>query len=280
MGAHEPVLIVDDDGELARLISQLLQAAGLSTLHLSDGDRVLDLAIEQQPALILLDIGLPRADGRDLLRGLKAHARTFHIPVFIHTGRSNHADRLAALELGADDYIEKPFDPTLLARRIVYRIAKVAVEDDGTPSEADRRSSQNLRIARQERLSQGKIRLTSTPGRPPILVVEDDNNLRQCICDILEDEGLDAWPARNGQEALDLLHKRSLRPSLILLDHSMPDMDGAEFQDRLFRDRTIPPTPVVIMSDAGPDAGKGSGSWLQKPIDFADLLSVVSEATG
>jgi len=128
MPVRSKVLVVDDDGALLRLLSRLLDANGLTGIHLSDGDRVLEVAIDQQPDLILLDVGLPSADGRDVLRALKAHPDTFRIPVFVHTGRSSQEDRTAAFELGADDYFEKPFDPHMLTRRIAHRIVKLGAE--------------------------------------------------------------------------------------------------------------------------------------------------------
>jgi DNA-binding response OmpR family regulator len=274
MDTRGTALIVDDDLELAKLLTRIARNVDLSTIHLSDGHQVVDVAVDQQPDLILLDVGLPHADGRDLLRDLKAHPRTFRIPVFVHTGRTSQVDRLAALGLGADDYFEKPFDPALLIRRIVRRISKTA-RDKSTRDEVDRRSSQNLRAARQERRSRRTLGAIPVGSSRPILVVEDDNDVRECICDILNDEGMEAWAARTGREALDLMRRYSLHPSLIILDLAMPDMDGSEFQRQLRGDWLVPPPRVAMMSDLGPDSGTGVGLWLQKPIDADDLLSIV-----
>jgi len=277
MERGDRLLIVDGDAELGRRLCDLANTMGLLAIVFDDGDRVVDLAADQQPDLILLDLALPRADGRDLLRALKAHPRTFHIPVFVQAGVTAPTDRLAILELGADDYFEKPVDPTILVRRIKNRLRKLhSAGESGPPSEVDRRSSERLRVERQIRQSQGRILVDRR--HQAVLVVEDDQDVRQCICEILEDEGFEAWPARNGREALDLLRKHALRPSLILLDLAMPVLDGREFHARLSRDATLPTTRVVLMSDVAPDATLALLPWLRKPIDLAALLAAVAEA--
>ncbi len=271
------LLVVEDDDQLLRVLCRVAQAAGLSTIALYDGAKVLSVAAEHRPDAIVLDVGLIGADGRDILRALKTDPRTSHIPVFVHTGRSDHADRVAALELGADDYFEKPFDLGMLVRRIQHRVDKLRVMGAPSPTgDVDRRQAQLLRNERQERLSSGKFRVGTPSTRAPILVVEDDNDIRQSICDILEDEGHTTWSARNGQEAFDLLRQQDSSPSLILLDLEMPTMDGREFHERFSRDTTMAPTPVVVMSAAGPDAKLGSLPWLKKPMSLTELLAAVS----
>jgi len=223
-------------------------------------------------------MGLIGADGRDVLKSLKTDHRTSHIPVFVHTGRSDHSDRLAAFALGAEDYFEKPFDLGMLVRRILHRIERQRSEQDPSSESAlDRLQASLLRNERQERLSSGKFRVGTVSLRAPILVVEHDSDTRQSICAILEDEGHTTWSARNGQEALDLLHEKATTPSLILLDLAMPAMVGFEFLERLSRDTTIPPTAVVVMSGADPDGRMASLRWLKKPMSLVDLLSIVSE---
>jgi CheY-like chemotaxis protein len=272
------LLVVEDDDQLLRLLCRMAQAAGLSTIAVYDGAKVLSVAREHHPDIIVLDVGLAGADGRDVLKSLKTDPRTSHIPVFVHTGRSDHSDRLAAFALGADDYFEKPFDLGMLIRRILHQLEKLRVAEDPTvESEIDRLQADLFRSDRQERLSSGKFRIGARSTRAPILVVEDDNDIRQSICEILEDEGLATWNARNGKEALELLHKQSSTPSLILLDLQMPTMDGFEFHERLSREPAISPTPVVLMSAGGPDPRLSSLPWLKKPMSLADLLSAVSK---
>jgi CheY-like chemotaxis protein len=278
MQTPSTLLVVEDDAQLLRLLCRVAQNAGLSTIAISDGGQVLGIARERRPDVIVLDIGLVGTDGRDVLRLLKADPRTSLIPVFVHTGRSDYVDRLAALALGADDYFEKPFDVGMLMRRVLHRIEKLRASEERNPeSELDRVQAELLRTQREERISSGTIRIGAPSNRAPILVVDDDPDTRQRICEILEDEGLVTWSARSGQEALDLLRKQSATPSLILLDLEMPTMDGREFHERLSRDTTLPPTPVVVMSGIGPDPSMGSLPWLKKPMSLSDLLAAVSK---
>jgi CheY-like chemotaxis protein len=127
--------------------------------------------------------------------------------------------------------------------------------------------------------NQRKRRATSERLPRRILVVEDDNDIRRSVCDILQDEGFTTWSARNGREALDLLHEQRSAPSLILLDLMMPVMDGWQLYERLSHDATFHPIPVVIMSAHMRDARLPSLNWLQKPVKLDRLLSAVGDAT-
>jgi DNA-binding response OmpR family regulator len=283
------ILIVDDDEQLQRLLCRRALAVGLSTTALFDGTRVLEVAVEQRPALILLDVGLPGIDGRDVLKALKSEPLTRHIPVFVHTGRSEHSDRIVAFTLGADDYFEKPFDIDMLMRRILRHIERVRASSEepessselaAQPHEVDQQQAEVLRADRQKRLSRGKIPTSLERKSRCILVVEDDNEIRRSVCDILQDEGFATWSAKNGREALDLLYEQPSMPSLILLDLMMPVMDGWQFHERLARDRKIPPIPVVVMSAHARDAMMRSLPWLQKPIRLERLLSTIGELSG
>jgi CheY-like chemotaxis protein len=296
------------------------------------------MAADEQPSLILLEFQVAGRDGSDILRELKHDQRTRGIPVFMCTGGHMPSDRLLALELGADDYFEKPLDVDLLIERMVHqvrngpsvmagpsdttRVPAPAIEsathcescrrtteivsmvhshtaqvawvcsacrsalsscwEDVTSaprsSQMDRQQVEVLQADRQERRSQGKIRLTSEPAAQSILVVEDDNDIRRSVCDILEDEGFATLSARNGLEALELLRDQPTAPSVILLDLMMPVMDGWQFHLRLANDTTIPPIPVVVMSAYARDGRIASLQWLQKPIRLERLLSAIGEA--
>ena len=119
------ILIVDDEHMIHNALRRACARAGFASLAVLDGARTFELALSMRPDLILLDIHMPTADGRDVLRTLKGDERTATIPVFIHSGCSEHKDRLSALELGADDYFEKGYDLTLLFRRVAHTLALV-----------------------------------------------------------------------------------------------------------------------------------------------------------
>jgi CheY-like chemotaxis protein len=112
----------------------------------------------------------------------------------------------------------------------------------------------------------------------PVLVVEDDKDIRESLCDFLDDQGIPALAAKNGQEALDFL-REGARPSVILLDLMMPVMDGRELMQCMERDPSIPRTPVVVVSALTPDETLKSVVWLQKPVRVERLLSAIAAAT-
>lgn len=108
-----------------------------------------------------------------------------------------------------------------------------------------------------------------------ILVVEDDEDIRSAMVDILESEGYHAESATNGQEALELLHKIS-KPCLVLLDMMMPIMNGREFLDKIMEDAILAPIPVLIVSAiADKSDTTGAVGFLKKPVDIDMVMKMV-----
>lgn len=114
----EKILIVEDEAKLAALLSDYLKQAGFSTILLADGARAGEVIREQKPDLILLDIMLPGKDGMEICKEVRAFSR---VPIIMVTALVEEIDRLLGLELGADDYICKPFSP----REVVARVKAV-----------------------------------------------------------------------------------------------------------------------------------------------------------
>jgi len=110
-----PLLIIDDDAELCALLTEFLAREGFSVVSEHDGQKGLDLALEGDFALVVLDLMLPSLDGFAVMKQLRAKSR---IPVLMLTARGEDVDRIVGLELGADDYLAKPFNPRELAARI------------------------------------------------------------------------------------------------------------------------------------------------------------------
>jgi len=109
------VLIVEDEREIARIARDYLQHAGFGVIAASDGAQALDLARARKPDLIVLDLGLPKIDGVEVAKTLR---RESSVPIIMVTARVAESDRLRGLELGADDYITKPFSPRELVARV------------------------------------------------------------------------------------------------------------------------------------------------------------------
>src|SRR5712692_6261559 len=109
------ILLIDDDVELCALLQELLKREGFDVQMEHDGPKGLERAQSEQFDLIVLDVMLPRLDGFDVLRQLR---RSSMVPVLMLTARGEDVDRIVGLELGADDYLPKPFNPRELTARI------------------------------------------------------------------------------------------------------------------------------------------------------------------
>ncbi len=121
------VLVVDDELKITRLLRDYLQQAGFSVLTAADGPSALTVARRDQPDMIVLDLGLPGLDGLDVTRALRT---TSDVPIIMLTARADESDRIVGLELGADDYLVKPFSPKELVARVraVLRRVDASVE--------------------------------------------------------------------------------------------------------------------------------------------------------
>jgi two-component system alkaline phosphatase synthesis response regulator PhoP len=109
------VLVVDDEPKIAALARDYLEHAGFAVLVAGEGHGALALARSRRPDLVVLDLGLPGLDGLDVARALR---RDSDVPILMLTARTDEADRIAGLELGADDYVTKPFSPRELVARV------------------------------------------------------------------------------------------------------------------------------------------------------------------
>src|ERR671923_1500661 len=109
------VLVIDDDVELCELLAQYLKAEGFDLEAVANGEQGVGRALSGDHALVVLDVMLPAMQGFEVLRQIRAQS---HIPVLMLTARGDDLDRILGLELGADDYLPKPFNPRELAARI------------------------------------------------------------------------------------------------------------------------------------------------------------------
>ena len=117
MGAKK-ILIVDDDVNICELLRLYLSKEGFDTVVCNDGESALRLAIDDKPDLVLLDIMLPKLDGWQVCRGIR---RESDVPIIMTTAKGETFDKILGLELGADDYVTKPFD----AKEVVARVKAV-----------------------------------------------------------------------------------------------------------------------------------------------------------
>ena len=125
----EKILIVEDDKDIAKMLEYNLKKEGFKVIGASDGEDALDLAVRQYPDLILLDLMLPGIDGLEVCKSLKKEGKTSAIPVIMLTAKGQESDKVVGLELGADDYVTKPFSPRELIARIKAVLRRVTEKD-------------------------------------------------------------------------------------------------------------------------------------------------------
>jgi DNA-binding response OmpR family regulator len=129
------VLVVEDDPDIAELVVRYLDKAGYSTMRVSSGRDALDSVRTKPPDLMVLDLMLPHVDGLEVCRLLRANEKTAGIPIIMLTARADESERIVGLEIGADDYLAKPFSPNELVARIkaLLRRAYRAIPERARP---------------------------------------------------------------------------------------------------------------------------------------------------
>ena len=149
------VLVVDDETKILRLARDYLEHAGFAVLTTATGTEALAAARQARPDLIVLDLGLPDQDGLDVTRALRKES---NVPIIMLTARGDESDKLVGLELGADDYLTKPFSP----KELVARVRAVLRRTEKTLSSPDRE------IIRTAELTLDLPRMRATLGQRPI----------------------------------------------------------------------------------------------------------------
>ncbi len=120
------ILVVEDSPTVQYVLTDMLVSGGYQVLKAVDGEEALRVAVERQPQLILLDVILPKLNGYQVCRQLKATPETAHIPIIMITSKSKDSDRHWAIEQGADDYIVKPFE----SQAVLETVGRFAPQTD------------------------------------------------------------------------------------------------------------------------------------------------------
>jgi len=152
------ILVVDDEPRIAEICRDYLERAGFKVSVAGNGADALTLSRTKHPDLVVLDLGLPTMDGLDVMRALRKRS---NVPIIILTARVEESDKLIGLELGADDYLTKPFSP----KELVARVRAVFRRVDGGAEQSDvvRAADVTLDVPRmQARVEKRAIELTST----------------------------------------------------------------------------------------------------------------------
>lgn len=155
------IMLIEDDADLYSLIQYNLEKDGFKFVGSHTGKGALDLCRREKPDLVILDIMLPDSDGLDICKGIRAHPDLAHLPVIFLTARASETDRIVGLELGANDYIVKPF----FVRELIARI-KIHFRGQTQPAKLLKVGDLQLDAARcQVELAGHEISLTATEFR-------------------------------------------------------------------------------------------------------------------
>lgn len=206
------ILVVEDEPKLAQLMIDYLQASNYRTHHIADGNEVLNYVQQTPPDLMLLDLMLPGRDGLTLCREIR---RFSELPIIMVTARTEEIDRLLGLEIGADDYICKPFSP----REVVARVKTILRRVKRSPEEAQQASHLQIDESRfqaswreqQLELTPAEFRLLKTLALEPGKVFSREQLLNHLYDDyrVVTDRTIDS-------------HIKNLRRKLENLDAEQP----------------------------------------------------------
>jgi DNA-binding response OmpR family regulator len=203
-----PILVVDDDAKIVRLVRTYLERDGFSVVTAADGPSALQAIETHQPALVVLDLMLPELDGRAVIRAVRRDEEAAATPILMLSARGSTVDRIAGLEDGADDYLPKPFSPAELVLRvksILRRSAATATGPEAAGVAAAAPTRPPLHRAdlvvdpdRHEVTRAGKIvPLTRVEFRLLLTILEADGRV------LSRDQLLDAVYGHDGADVLD-----------------------------------------------------------------------------
>ena len=171
---RETILVVDDNKEIVYSISGLLKYEGYNTVKAYDGMEALKALEENRIDLILLDVMMPRMNGLSALMKLREN---YHIPVIILSAKTEESDKVSGLMLGADDYVEKPYNPAELTARVKAHLRRYHAWGGGAPKEdEDRIVNGGLVLDKKQRIAiaEGEeVRLTATEYKILLLLMEN-----------------------------------------------------------------------------------------------------------
>lgn len=244
------VLLVEDDNDTYELYSEVLASAGFSVVGADNGEDAVKRALAQSPDIIVMDYDLRGMDGGLATELLKRNPRTRHIPIMMLTGHVARRRLEQARGAGCDAFLTKPCS----LDDLLGEVKRLLPSDDTRPANAT------------------------------VMLVEDDDDIRHSISELLVEDGFSVVGAAHGREALELLARMSEPPRVILLDLMMPVMDGWTFRSCQLADPRLASIPVVILSATQglPQHAEQLriNEFLRKPFDGPTLLDAVFRHLG
>ncbi len=197
---ERPILVVDDDAKIVRLVRTYLERDGFAVVTAADGPAALDAIERHRPALVVLDLMLPELDGRAVIRAVRRDDEAGATPILILSARGSTLDRIAGLEDGADDYLPKPFSPAELVLRVksILRRTAAAGASAYAPGTTLEQADLMIDLDRHEVTRDGQpIPLTRVEFRLLVTLVEAGGRV------LTRDQLLDAVYGQDQAEVLD-----------------------------------------------------------------------------
>ena len=284
-GARCCIVIADDNADYAESTAFILRAQGHSVHVAYDGLQALALVESQRPDVLLLDIGLPKLNGYDVARRVRALETGRGLLLVAITGWGQERDRELANEAGFDQHLVKPVDPEALMKIIARR--PCASAPDGAAS-SSRSPAADPAVAAETRRTTpvASTRETRTDGgdvtRRRVLVVDDNEDVRTSVSDMLRDAGYEVEAAPDGTAAVDLAER--WRPHCVLVDLNMPIVNGYELARQLRARHSPAQMKLVMMSGmalnaAVHDSAKRAGfddaiDKMAKPEQWVQILQL------
>jgi DNA-binding response OmpR family regulator len=217
-----PILVVDDDAKIVRLVRTYLEREGYRVVTAADGPAALDAIERHRPALVVLDLMLPELDGRAVTRAVRRDDEAGETPILILSARGSTIDRIAGIEDGADDYLPKPFSPSELVVRVKAILRRAAARPTGSESPAaDTTAGRGGRIPHDDLTVDPERREVAISDRPVSLTHPEFRRLETLLAAdgrvLSRDQLLDAVYGSDQSEILDRtidVHIRRLRDKL------------------------------------------------------------------
>ena len=239
------VLIAEDEVDTAKLIQTFVEARGFSTAVAYNGLEALEKVEQDIPDLILLDLKMPKMDGFEVINRLKKDSKTDKIPIIVITSYDVPGTREKCYLLGANEFLTKPISEEKLIEEIMGQLRKIEM------------------IQEKKR----------------VLVADDEEDISLLVKSTLESEEFIVDMVGDGEIAIQRIQENV--PDLLILDVSMPKMDGYEVCRRLKKDVTLSHLPIIMLTAKGDTADKVKGmdkgvdDYITKPFDPEEMLARV-----
>jgi two-component system alkaline phosphatase synthesis response regulator PhoP len=207
------ILVVDDEPKIIKLVRDYLERAGFAVRVAGDGKSALQQARQEKPDLIILDLGLPFMDGLDVTRELR---KLSNVPILMLTARSEESDKLIGLELGADDYITKPFSPKELVARVRVTFRRMEAYASNS-AELIRAADLTLDVPRLRVLAQDRELPELTPSEFTLMAVMARSPgrvfARAQLLDSLHGVAFESYERAIDAHIKNIRHKIEINPS-------------------------------------------------------------------